>query len=919
MSDYANVLQEGQDLVEVARAVPSDDFREREVEAVLDALLQKRSVLLVGPPGVGKTTVLRGVVRRLADEGGKGCRTFTTAQIMAGTRWIGDWQSKLTSLLNESAQANVILNVLDVWNLASVGMTSSSNQCFLDAMRPRLLNGSLQVISEVTADQLQEMHRVPKFASLFEIIRIEPLPPEQIRAIVDGEAVRCALTLEEGARERLFQLCETFAPERAGPGPLLDLLHKVRDYRDQKLSIGEEAEITPTFVEKVFAIHSGLPLFVISLTASKSATEIRDWFRERIIGQDAAIEAVVEMIAFYKARLHDTKKPIGSFLFVGPTGVGKTELARALAVFFFGSERRMLRFDMSEFADYHSFEMLIGSPKSERGARLLDPVRLQPFQVVLFDELEKAHRNIQDLFLQLLDDGRLTSPLGETVSFRSTIMIATSNVGAFEGMTSAIGFGGNQASYDPDKALAAIETHFRPEFLNRFQHVVLFHPLTHEQAARIARIELRSVLKRDGIAGQNLIVDVHDDVIDHVLTTGFNPRYGGRAIKREIKRQIILPLATLLMERSLAPGTLIEVDLHNARVRLRVKDTPEAKHSREEKAAQLTERLTRKQLKERIAGARKACELLADSVALPKLREEIDKIDAERRDYTFWQDSDEAARVLARQTRALETTTRLGRLTEWLDDLAGGVESRGTRSNLELLGAGLVRLESAIWVAYRELVAMGPDGYWDALMEIAPVGVHSDARDFVFDIYRHWAKERRLEIVMLHEPMTSSEAIAVAIKGHFAYGYLARETGHHRLRRQRESSIARVMVAPWSDSTAPVAFGEQQPLKAMGQLNGKIRSRVALAGTSLVLQNDRTLTENRELALDIGPSWPRSQMSTTPMVRRYDLDPFLVRDYLTQSDFHRGDILSPKLFHELLCARIDRAVEAGDAGDTRSD
>ena len=393
---------------------------------------------------------------------------------------------------------------------------------------------------------------------------------------------------------------------QAGPGAALELLRKVRDYREQKLAVGEEGEVTPLFVEKVFAIHSGLPLFVVSRSAGKPAAQIRDWFRERIIGQEAAIEAVVEMIAFYKARLHDTGKPVGSFLFVGPTGVGKTEMARALAEFFFGSDRRMLRFDMSEFTDFHSFEMLVGSAQAspERPARLIDPVRIQPFQVLLFDELEKAHRNIQDLFLQLLDEGRLTTPKGETVSFRNTIIVATSNVGAFEGMTTAIGFGGKNDGYDADKAMSAIEAHFRPEFLNRFQHVVLFHPLTQEQAAKIARADLQATLRREGITGRNLIVDVHDDVIDHVLAVGFNPRYGGRGIKRELRRQVILPIATLLMERAPEPGSLIDVGVQDGRVRVRVVDTPDSLHAKAEKAPIRTrsgDRLTRPEIVERIA------------------------------------------------------------------------------------------------------------------------------------------------------------------------------------------------------------------------------------------------------------------------------------------------------------------------------
>ena len=351
---------------------------------------------------------------------------------------------------------------MDIWNLPTAGASSPGRESFLDAMRPLLAEGRLQVTSEVTAAQLQDMHRIPKFVSLFEVIRIEPLSDQQIRSIIAYEANKHSIELDESVQEHIFRLCDTFSSPRYGPGPFLDLIDRLRDYRDQKLAVDEDAEVDINFVDKVFSIHSGLPLFVVSHTESQSAKEIRDWFRTRIVGQEDAIEAVVEMIALYKARLHEIEKPIGSFLFVGPTGVGKTELARVLAEFFFGSERRMLRFDMSEFADYHSFEMLVGSSRTphERPARLLDPIRLQPFQVLLFDELEKAHRNIHDLFLQMLDAGRLSTPQGEMVSFRNAIIIATSNVGAFEGLTSTIGFGESPSTFDDEKAFKAIEFFF---------------------------------------------------------------------------------------------------------------------------------------------------------------------------------------------------------------------------------------------------------------------------------------------------------------------------------------------------------------------------------------------------------------------------------------------------------------------------
>jgi ATP-dependent Clp protease ATP-binding subunit ClpC len=912
-NDYDKTLHEGEDVIASTRDALPAMFRDSEIDAAVAALTRKRSLLLVGPPGVGKSAVAAATAQRLGYDSGIGVRRFTTTQILSGTRYIGDWQTKLTRLMTEAEDTRTVINIVDVWNLASVGQTTTSTNNLLDAMRPWLTAGRLRVMSEITPEQLTEISQSANFVSLFDVVRVEPLTGQQLRQIVEREADSIGLALPAETRERMFSLSETFSPATAGPGPAIDLVRKLRDYREQKLAAGEAAEITPLLAEKVFAIHSGLPLFVVSRSETKPAAEIRDWFRDRIIGQEAAIDAVIEMIAFYKARLHDKSKPIGSFLFVGPTGVGKTELARCLAEFFFGSERRMLRFDMSEFADYNSFELLVGSLRfaSPRPARLIDPVRVQPFQVLLFDELEKGHRNVQDLFLQLLDEGRLTTPQGETVSFRNTIIVATSNAGAMEGMSSSIGFGGQRDSYDADKALAGIEANFRPEFLNRFQHVVLFHPLTREQAARIARIDLQSVLRREGIAGQNLIVDVHDDVIDHVLTAGFNPRYGGRGIKREVRRQVVLPIANLLMERALEAGTLIDVGIVDGRVRVRAIDTPETAAAKAERAPVRIgagERLTVERARERIDAARATYEALAAACELSRLRREIDGVDSERRDHTFWGDPDRAGRVLAQQSRALATVGRIERLQNALDDLARAFRQGSTRNDLAAIGNRLLQLEAALAIARRELVAMGDDGWWDAVVELMPVGPGSEARDFLFGIYRDWADERGVEVVMLHEPMGAAEPIAVALKGHFAHGYLARETGHHRVRRGAQISVARVTVAPLDDSTAPVEFVEQRPLKATGALGGKVRSRVGIVGCRLVLQNERNLSQNRELARDIAPSWPRDSIGPPPRVRRYDLDPFLVRDYLTGADFTRKDVLSPKLFHKLLCDRVDCGV-----------
>ena len=217
--EYGSVLDEGQDLVEAAQRVRAPSFRDAEIRAAIDALCDNKSVLLVGPVGVGKTAVLHGIAQQLGDEMNAGIRRLATAQIMSGTRYLGEWESKLTRLMNECEQSNIVLNVVDVWNLPTVGTTSQSKANLLDAMRPRLSDGRLRLISEATADQTLEMYRFPKFVSAFEIIRVEPLSTQQMHAIVEGEAAAIGLAIGPEASERLFELCRTFRAANAAPAP----------------------------------------------------------------------------------------------------------------------------------------------------------------------------------------------------------------------------------------------------------------------------------------------------------------------------------------------------------------------------------------------------------------------------------------------------------------------------------------------------------------------------------------------------------------------------------------------------------------------------------------------------------------------------------------------------------------------------
>ena len=430
---YQDAFNEGRNLTEESTGFPKTSFRSEIASKAIQILARGRSLFLVGAPGVGKTRVIHEIVTQMRRSGRAKVIEFSVSQLLTGTKYLGEWESKANRIIEDAISSKSILYFSDIWSLPTAGRSSNRDGTAWDLIRPYLEQGRLQLIGELTPEQLLAISRVPGFATLFEPVKVPPLTSAQILEIAEDEAKRLKLETRQRTVARALELCQQFLPATEGPGPVLELLAQIRDYQSQKRDVNEPEELSPEFVEKVFSIYSGLPPIVVSPSVTRPVSEVEAWFEQHIVGQTEAIRAVVETIALYKAGLHDPGRPIGSFLFVGPTGVGKTELARALAKFLFGAENRLLRFDLSEYKDYHAFQLLIGDPSNpSRPARLTDPVRARPFQVVLLDEIEKAHANVWDLLLQLLDEGRLTPATGKTVSFRNTIVIATTNVGARE-------------------------------------------------------------------------------------------------------------------------------------------------------------------------------------------------------------------------------------------------------------------------------------------------------------------------------------------------------------------------------------------------------------------------------------------------------------------------------------------------------
>lgn len=912
MSNFENALSEGRDLVAAARRGELDTVRAREVEIQdLEELLNLgSSVLLIGSDGVGKTSVIQGLAQKWRD-GERPIIELSTTSFMAGTKYLGEWQSKVTAVAEQAQAAGAVIYIPDVWNLPKTGRTDKNDNNLLDALKPALSSRRVQLLAEVSPETLRSMERTPGFVALFKKMSLSPMTADSVRRCVEESAQNAALEIEPHAMETLLSLSGRFSA-RAQPGPALAVLaHLVRRVQEdptQTLPLGARQ------VEAGFSDLSGLPMFVVSRTETRPAKEIRGWFQERIVGQQAAIEAVLECIALFKAGLQDPDKPIGTFLFVGPTGVGKTELARTLARFLFGSESRLLRFDLSEFKDYHSFERLIGSPRNpSQPAALVDPIRAQPFQVVLFDELEKAHSNIWDLLLGLLDEGRITPANGQTVDCRNTIVIATSNVGAQDSQRTAVGFGGGASESEQRRAVEkALEQHFRPEFLNRFGHLAVFHALTTEQVTQVAKWEIKRVIDREGIAARNLIVEVEDAALALVVEKGFDPRYGARGLKREIQRRVVLPLAMTLMEKHIEPGSILRVVARDNRLQVRVVETGQSKAQRRKRDPiklpdGSTLNLTQVQARAKDLEAR--LQALSAAIDEDTLFDQQQSLEHERGQTSFWADPERAATVMRDLEQLSLTLDRTERLRMTLEELQAAAAQAPTdikKPKLERLIQKLLRLEDRTLNAERQLVRMGRAGFWDALVHIEPVGKGGEqARNMLSATYQEWAAARKFKVQVLMDPVSPSEATLLAIQGNWAHGLLAREAGLHRLKVDKDSEMVRVRIAPWTDARAEPRFGPHKALKGqLGQSGATLRSRLELQ-EGLVLQNGRTLADNRELAGELIASWAGAPEPLDEVVRRYCLEPRSVKDHATGLNTQRKDALGGKRFHELLCKRVD--------------
>jgi len=531
----------------------------RTLTALLGAK-ERLSVLLVGDELVGKTALAHAWLAQVTKAGGKSVYATSGAQLIAGMSGLGAWQERIRRVMEAAETLDAVLFFDDLGDLFTQQDRNAKGGVDLaGAMRPWLEERRVRVVGEVRPTTLDLVERRDiAFFSTLNRLALEPLPAKTARQAL-AERVTWAAThqadrpnLTDDAVDAVIALVDRYVPYRAFPGKAVRLFDELRAYFDrERTDTGEPVPLNPTRVYRAFATQSGIPVNLLRDDRPLSVDAVVTALRKFIIGQDAAVHAVAHAVSVVKANLQPRGKPLATFLFAGPTGVGKTELARALARFLFGDAERMVRFDMSEFMDPSAAERLIRGTDRMDGL-LTRRVRQQPFCVILLDEIEKAHHGVFDLLLQVLGEGRLTDARGRTASFDNAIIVMTSNLGATHS-NSTIGLVQSDNA-DADRYRTAVERHFRPELVNRIDRIVPFASLTRDEIAQVARLVVGSVARRRGLGDAHLTLDISQAAWDAMTVGGYSKDYGARAMRRFVEDALVGPVATLLADASAAEG-----------------------------------------------------------------------------------------------------------------------------------------------------------------------------------------------------------------------------------------------------------------------------------------------------------------------------------------------------------------------------
>ncbi len=655
----------GTDLTELALEGKLDPVigRQEEIEQTIEILARrtKNNPVLIGEAGVGKTAVVEGLAQAIVAEGipaqlqGKRVISLDLPGMLAGTRYRGDFEERLTKTMDEitAGKGEYIVFIDELHNVVGAGGSGEGGMDAGNILKPRLARGELRLIGATTLAEYRTVEKDPALERRFQPVTVgEPSQEDSIK-ILTGLADRYGehhqVTYTEGALRAAVDLSSRYLTDRFLPDKAIDLIDQagarlslrrspsvdvqalrteLETLRERKndavtaerfedagwlrdeitaltehldeLAAGAESggstEGTPDArvvdeeqIAQIIARATGIPAARLTEGDRARLAKLEEELHARVIGQDDAVSVIAKSVRRNRTGMGDASRPVGSFMFLGPTGVGKTELAKSLAQSLFGHEDALLRFDMSEFSERHTVSRLVGAPPGYVGygeaGQLTERVRRNPYSVLLLDEIEKAHPDVFNLLLQVLDDGRLTDGQGRTVDFRNTVVIMTSNLGSefLASKTGALGFnaqsGEGASGFGSEKALrdrvmGRLRETMRPEFLNRIDEIVLFRKLEQEQLRSIVSIQLRNTQAR--LQTQGIYLGVEDAAIGWIAEHGYEPEYGARPLRRVIQREVDDSIADLLVAEAVQEGGTVTLWVDDGELRVTASSTQAA-------------------------------------------------------------------------------------------------------------------------------------------------------------------------------------------------------------------------------------------------------------------------------------------------------------------------------------------------------
>ena len=561
----------GRDLTAQARNGELDPVvgRQAEIERVVQILSRrkKNNPILIGEPGVGKSAIVEGLALRIesgeaATLAGKRIVSLDIASMVAGTTYRGQFEERMKSVINElHKHPEIILFVDEIHTIMGAGNAQGS----LDAaniLKPALARGEVQCIGATTITEYRKS--IEKDGALerrFQKVMVQPTSAEETYAVltriseVYGAFHHVQYT--EEALHACVKLTDRYITDRFFPDKAIDAMDEAGAWKGSqaKKQEGDETMVKVTEADVAFVVSrmSGVPVQRVAQAEGEQLRQMSEVIKQRVIGQDKAIDTIVKAIQRSRMGLRNPNKPIGTFFLLGPTGVGKTHLAQCLAEEMFGNRDAIVRFDMSEYIEKHTVSLLVGAPPGyvahEEGGKLTEAVRRKPYSIVLFDEIEKAHADIFNILLQVMDEGRLTDRQGRVVDFRNTIIIMTSNVGTRQLNEFGAGIGFNADEIDEKQSeymlTKALNRTFPPEFVNRLDNVVVFHPLNDEALAQILTLELHPLKLRLEVMGYKL--QLTKKTTEQLLERSRDRKYGARPLKRAIQTLVEDPITDILL------------------------------------------------------------------------------------------------------------------------------------------------------------------------------------------------------------------------------------------------------------------------------------------------------------------------------------------------------------------------------------